>query len=222
MAIAFPTPAVGFMATRGGELRRTRDGGRPWRVVATGRRFVSLSFLSVARGFALTNRGRVAATTDGGRSWRVLHSFGKGGGDGPFPGAIQFVDAEHGWAAPAGSVYRTTDGGSTWGRQRFQCGFALGGFSFVDARTGFIICGGQPATIEQEKSLYVTTDGGVSWRRRACVHALGPRCKGNLRLSGYASGLAFRDGRTGLLISDRGGIARTRDGGRHWADSLFT
>jgi photosystem II stability/assembly factor-like uncharacterized protein len=164
----------------------------------------------------------VAATDDGGRSWQALHSFGKHAVDSPFPGAIEFVDAEHGWAAPSGFLYRTTNGGSTWTRQRFQCGFALGGFSFVDARTGFMICGGQPATIDQQKDLYATDDGGLSWHRRACVHTVGPRCQSNLQLGGFASGLAFRDAKTGLLITDRGGIARTHDGGLNWADSLFT
>jgi photosystem II stability/assembly factor-like uncharacterized protein len=222
VALDFLTPERGFLATRGGELRRTDDGGRTWKLVAAGRRFVSLSFLSARAGFALTAKGRVAATGDGGRSWRILHSFGGLSEDGPFPGAIQFVDAEHGWAAPSGYVYRTLDGGATWRRLGFQCSFALGGFSFVDASTGFLICGGQPATIEQEKDLYVTADGGESWRRRACAHVFGPKCPGDLAESGYASGLAFRDARTGLLLTGRGGIARTLDGGVHWRGSLLT
>jgi len=183
---------------------------------------VALSFPSVTKGFGLTARSRVAATGDGGHSWRAIHSFGRIVRNGPFPGAIEFVDAEHGWAAPSGFLYRTSDGGSTWTRQGFQCGFALGGFSFVDSRTGFMICGGQPATIDQQKDLYATDDGGLTWHRRACVHAVGPRCKGNLQLGGYASGLAFLDASTGLLLADRSGIARTHDGGRHWDDVLFT
>jgi photosystem II stability/assembly factor-like uncharacterized protein len=222
VALDFVTPARGFLATRGGELRRTDDRGRTWKLVATGPRFVSLSFLSPIAGFGLTAKGRVAATRDAGRSWRILHSFGGLSEDGPFQGAIKFVDAEHGWAAPSGYVYRTLDGGATWRRLRFQCSFALGGFSFVDASNGFLICGGQPATIEQEKDLYVTADGGESWRRRACAHVFGRKCPGNLTESGYASGLAFRDARTGLLLTGRGGIARTLDGGVRWSESLLT
>ena len=220
----FLTPNRGFLATRDGELRRTSDGGRTWQVVSAGRRFVSLSFVSSAAGFALTTGGRFASTRDGGRSWRIVHAFRSPAATGPYSGAIEFVDATDGWAAPSGwgSVYRTVDGGATWRRQPFRCGLALGGFSFVDDSNGFLICGGQPATIDQQKNLYISADGGETWRRRACVHAIGPRCPGNLALAGYASGVAFRDLRTGLLLADRSGIARTLDGGRHWKQTLFT
>ncbi len=223
VAIDFLTPARGFMATRGGDLRRTADGGRTWTVVARGPKLASLSFVSASEGFALTTRGRVVATRNGGRSWRLLHSFVGHPDGGPFRGAIQFVDRERGWASAFGDrVYRTVDGGTSWSPMAFQCGFGLGGFSFVDQSKGFLICGGQGATIEQEKDLYVTAHGGQTWRRRACVHVFGPKCRGNLSLGGYASWLDFRDAQTGLLVSDRAGIALTLDGGRRWAGTLFT
>jgi len=44
-----------------------------------------------------------------------------------------------------------------------------GGVSFLDARRGYVVCGGQPATIMQAKEVYATSDGGVTWHLRACV-----------------------------------------------------
>jgi len=200
------------MATRDGELQRTDDGGRTWRTVSKGRRFVSLSFVSPAAGFALTAGGDVASTSDGGRSWRVVHSFGRRAEGGPLRGAIEFVDSNHGWASPTGeSAYGTISGGTSWTKLVLPCDHTVVATSVVSYAAGFLVCGAQPGAGNQAKDLYATADGGRTWTHRA-----------RLPEGGYVGMLDFLDDRTGLLVTDRGGISRTADGGRSWTQTLLT
>ncbi len=222
IAIAFLSPARGFLATAADTLRRTDDGGRTWRTLAVGFHFVSLSFVSPSAGFAITPQGLVFSTSDGGRSWRALHDLGVGRG-GPLTGTIQFVDARHGWASPTGeSVYGTSDGGASWSRLSLPCRNSSVAVSFVDTSSGFLICGGGAGAGSQEKDFYATSDGGQTWARRACTRGYRPKCTSSLPGSGYVGHLAFADARTGLLATDRGGIWRTRDGGSSWRQTLLT
>jgi photosystem II stability/assembly factor-like uncharacterized protein len=48
-----------------------------------------------------------------------------------------------------------------------------------------------------------------------------PRCPGVIDANGHVSSLDFRDDRVGLLVTDRGGLARTVDGGHRWKNTLF-
>jgi photosystem II stability/assembly factor-like uncharacterized protein len=216
-AIDFLTPALGFRATRDGALARTRDGGETWHVLWHGMRFTSLRFLTKRRGFALSERGRLLATRDGARSWVVLRSSVE---------AFAFADARHGWAAGGSRLFRTTDGGRAWTRISSPCSrftLYIGGLSFPKPRSGFVVCGGQPATIMQAKEVYATSDGGANWRLRACVRFVRRTgCPGRIDANGHVSGVDFRDAQVGLLLTNRGGIARTTDRGRRWTTTLFT
>jgi photosystem II stability/assembly factor-like uncharacterized protein len=222
-AIDFLTPARGFLVTRGGVLRRTADGGKHWQVVRDGLRLVALRFLTPRRGFALSERGRLLSTRDGGRSWSVLRRLRASE---PIVGAFAFPTGRDGWAVAEDRLFRTRDGGRTWRRLRSprrRLTLYIGGISFVDARRGYVACGGQPATIMQAKEVYASTDGGATWRLRACVRFVRDSgCPGRIEADGHVSGLDFRDVHVGLLITDRGGIARTADGGRRWTDTLVT
>jgi photosystem II stability/assembly factor-like uncharacterized protein len=225
-AVAFVDPRHGFLGTAGGQLLATSDGGAHWRLIGN-RRVVALSFLDRRRGYALTSAGTGIATRDGGRTWFPLRQPRKaapGGPRGPFPGAIEFADANHGWVEPSdGRLYSTADGGSSWTRLKIPCDFVIGGISLVDARRGYLICGGQPATIQQEKELYATADGGTTWRLVAAVLFGAPKPRPNgLPGSGHVAGLDFVTTRRGLLVTSRGGIAVTNDGGRTWRSRLFT
>jgi photosystem II stability/assembly factor-like uncharacterized protein len=123
--------------------------------------------------------------------------------------AVQFVSSWQGWAAGAGHVLATTDGGRTWTRQ-YTGTAALDQVDFVDARDGW-------AT--GTNSLLRTTDGGATWS------AVGDPC-GAIRSvhfvtpdAGYAvaGGSQVRiDG--GLPAPVAGGeLLATTDGGQSWA-----
>jgi photosystem II stability/assembly factor-like uncharacterized protein len=220
--VSFVSPADGFLATKGGRLLATGDGGRSWRRVGPNVRFVRLDFLSVEHGFALTASAALLETGDGGRSWRWLYRFGGvagGGPSGPFSGALEFVDDRHGFVGSRdGRIYRTADGGRSWTPLRFRCGFVLGAVAFLDARRGSVVCGGQPATVMQEKQLHATSDGGASWSLRARTSSR----RGGLPWTGYADGLALVTPRVAFMSADRAGIYATSDGGRSWRTVLFT
>jgi photosystem II stability/assembly factor-like uncharacterized protein len=221
----FTTPERGFLATGDGRLLATLDGGRSWHIVGPRRRFLALEFLTARHGFAFTRAGTLLETRDGGRSWHFVRAFA--GGEGvPVQAAIQFSDARRGWVIPSDQrIYRTHDGGRSWTRLAFRCGFVLGGASPAADTTGYALCGGQPATIDQLKELYETRDDGNSWRLVARGHLCrGKRCRADddVPLTGHASGLVFRSPRDGLMLASRLGIYRTRDGGRHWRTTLFT
>jgi photosystem II stability/assembly factor-like uncharacterized protein len=226
VAMDFVTPKDGFLATRDRRLLASRDGGRGWQPVGPRRRFVELEFVTPRNGYALTPAGELLETKDGARSWRFVRAFPGEDAGGPFRPTVRFVDARRGWVIPSDQrIYRTHDGGRSWTRLAFRCGFVLGGASPAGKTTGYALCGGQPATIDQLKELYETRDDGNSWRLVARGHLCrGRRCRADedVPRTGHASGLFFRSSRDGLMLASRLGIYRTRDGGRHWRTTLFT
>ena len=76
-----------------------------------------------------------------------------GGGTAAALQAIQFVDQGHGWAAGAGRIMATSDGGRTWARQ-YSGTAALQQLDFTDAAHGWAAGQG---------TLLRTTDGGATW-----------------------------------------------------------
>jgi photosystem II stability/assembly factor-like uncharacterized protein len=227
VAMDFVTPERGFVATGDGRLLVTGDGGRSWRSAGARRRFLDLEFLTPRHGFTLTRVGTLLETSDGGHSWRFVRALRGGNEGGPSLAAARFTDGDRGWVVGFdGRIYRTRDGGRSWTKLRFHCGDdSFGGASPADASTGYVLCGGVPATIQQEKRFYATHDGGDSWRlvarSRFCP---GARCRvhDGVPLTGHASGLLFRSPFDGLMLANRLGVYRTRDGGRHWRTTLFT
>lgn len=223
LTVSFVSKQRGFLATVGGRLLTTRDGGRNWHRVGAPLRFLRLSFLSAREGFALTKAAVLLQTSDGGQVWSRLYAFVASTlrPPGPFGESLEFVDREHGFAALGGRIYRSLDGGRTWSRLPFRCGavfFAFGGVAFVDPRRGYAICGSQAATDMQTKELFTTSDGGGDWRllSRTVKHGAG------LPWIGFADGLAFPAAAVGYLSADRAGIYRTSDGGNSWHTVLFS
>ena len=222
LAVSFVSKRQGFLATVGGRLLTSGDGGRIWHQVGPRRRFLKLDFLSSQRGYALTKSGVLLQSGDGGRAWSRLHAFAEVGRQGLSAGTLHFVDRQHGFVGSAdGHIYRSDDRGQTWTRLPFGCNgvfFAFGGVAFVDPSRGYAICGSQAATVMQTKKLFTTSDGGSHWRLRSRT---GKRRTG-LPWSGYADALAFPSASIGYLSADRAGVYRTSDGGRDWQTVLFT
>jgi photosystem II stability/assembly factor-like uncharacterized protein len=130
-------------------------------------------------------------------------------GQAPALAAVQFVDPRHGWAAGAGRVLATTDGGRTWIRQ-YGGSADLDQVDFTDRQHGWAIGG---------DTLLRTTDGGATWTPlpQSCssqlisVHFVSATAGYAIRIS--ASGLA----QAGLFTSvPSGSLVRTTDGGATW------
>jgi photosystem II stability/assembly factor-like uncharacterized protein len=246
VAVDFPTPKSGYLGLRGGRMLATDDSGRSWRTVSGGPRFDALAFVSPRVGFGLSGR-LLFRTVDGARRWERFHAFPRGRGSfGPAGEVLSFVDRGHGWAVPAdGRLYRTRDGGRSWARVGFPCSAAevAGGVSFVTRKVGFAVCGGQPATIMQERSYYRTDDGGDRWRlteRRiftghvSGIEYLSERVGferasrlGVGRLPGHeivldtndiesVLSMSWPDAEHGFALLSHSGLVHTDDGGRHW------
>jgi len=130
-------------------------------------------------------------------------SAGAVGDTAPALQAIQFVDQGHGWAAGAGRIMATSDGGRTWTRQ-YSGTAAVAQLDFTDAAHGWAAGQG---------TLLRTTDGGATWTALP-VPALSGHCLalGSVHFVspdlGYA--IAASTGADGRLL-------RTTDGGVTWA-----
>ncbi|MGH2500222.1 MAG: hypothetical protein ACRDF0_09065, partial [Candidatus Limnocylindria bacterium] len=144
-------------------------------------------------------------TRDGGRSWsQVLRGR---------PLAVDFVDAERGWALlytpPGTRVISTSDGGRTWQR-RYPDDRAVPAFgvSFVSPAEGFGI--GLP---EDRDAVLKSEDGGATWRRIGALPA--PPHANN---AFAARSVSFVDRTTGWAVDAFGRLQRTGDGGRTWRE----
>ena len=205
LAVAFGTPLHGYISLPDGRVLATEDGGGTWRRVGTAPPLRALDAVSSGLLFGLSGRV-LLRSRDGGRTWSRLHRFRAEGEVGPGAGAVEFVDRDHGWvSARGGPLYRTVDGGRRWTAAGPSCGrldLYVGGFSFLDRRHGFAVCGGQPATIMQHRTYLRTSDGGTTWHVvRAGI------------FDGYVTALAYVSTRVGFQAADRDGI-RSVTGGR--------
>ena len=99
------------------EFYTTSDGGRHWRattpLVTRDDWLQSWSWPDAAHGFA-ANDSEFCITGDSGRTWRSrdLPAALKG------ITQIDFVSSSIGWAVASGRLFKTTDGGDSWVRQR--------------------------------------------------------------------------------------------------------
>ena len=223
VSVDFVSGRRGYLATEVGLILRTNDGGVTWAAAgAPIRNLADIDFISARHGFAITRRNVLLSTHDGAHSWQRVHRFPPDPNG--FGAGVVFVDPTHAWVLPSsGPLYRTRDSGRTWDPLSLPCGEYdhPAGPSFLDERSGYLVCGGQPAAGNQEKALYVTNDGGDTWTERSGTYVLHPNAGRTVPATGYASGLQFRNTKMGLLSAARGGIFRTQTGGLTWRQVFY-
>jgi photosystem II stability/assembly factor-like uncharacterized protein len=159
-------------------LFRTTDSGHTW----TPGNYPDLKLITNHLEFADTKHGlsvelnAMQFTTDGGRTWRRsrycpgtdmrLHEAEMGSDT--FTGtAAQLLDSRYGWWTVEGDIFRTTNGGRTWCRQRSiqYHGFlvVLGEIRFASRYLGWALPRSFPPPTDEPTPLFETQDGGVSW-----------------------------------------------------------
>jgi photosystem II stability/assembly factor-like uncharacterized protein len=171
-------------------LAVTHDGGSRWTLALDSSgmkiRAAGAYFRSSADGWLLeqgpiTPSGRqivVMRTTDGGMHWVAQVPFMLPPWEDVGSGSVLFSDALHGWVLLAAVtspnfswayLFRTTDGGQTWGLA--QAPFD-GRLSFIDSLTGWIVGG------LSGEQLAVTHDGGSTWTPESIGAPFGPPIAG--------------------------------------------
>jgi len=137
--------------------------------------------------------------------------------------SIEFVDQSHGWAAGAGRIMATSDGGHAWTRQ-YAGTAALRQVDFTDAAHGWAVGQG---------TLMSTGDGGATWTTRpepmlngqcaavSAVHfvspSLGYAIAASADSTSAGAGAGSAGGAAAGAANAGGQLLRTTDGGVTWA-----
>jgi photosystem II stability/assembly factor-like uncharacterized protein len=149
-------------------IHRTTDGGATWQEVysdmTAGAFFDAIKMYDAMSGVVLGNpvsgKWTILKTTNGGATWNQMPTAPPAIGieTGMVHGLATF-GSSHMWFTPSGQskrVYRSTDGGATWGYSDLPFEQATPGVWFVDANVGIVVANNGEAAR--------TTDGGVTWK----------------------------------------------------------
>lgn len=204
----FIDASAGWLLTRGGALRSTRDGGRTWAEQTFPNHVVrAVRFADPLHGWWVGEqpldgipdaRGVAFATSDGGEHW-YEQALGVAS-----PARWRLVDvwprsAHEAWVVGSDFLLQTSDGGNSWNDRSFA---ELGrwrndSIRFYRGGVGVIVR--SPA-----EGFLMSEDAGLHWRpRRTPVSAP------------VLDGLAFVDSRH-AWASIAGQIYRSADGGQSW------
>lgn len=192
------------------------DGGRTWRVFRIDYLPVSSSFfLDANAGWAMVWDRGIYRTDDGGKRWEFLTGSLKRGG-------MFFLNKNIGWLSGEDGLFSTRDGGSTWESMvSYGSSFVpVTNYHFVTATQGWVGGGlyaywpdrppgqGIPPVMPAY-SLYKTTDSGATFREVRAIPEWG-------HWEDRPTSLTFVDSQMGWVVSEKGLIIRTDDGGNTW------
>jgi len=212
-AVFFVDSRHGWIAGDAGFVSHTDDGGVSWaqQSVKTSDAINDIYFRNKDSGFLLAG-GLIFKTVDGGLSWTAgqeISPVGVGGAQAELY-SIRFSNKNNGWVVGSLSratkngdsvvvdslIYKTTDSGNTWQRQRLPSKEELIHLDFVNEKHGWIV--GSSGTVLH------TDDGGETWMRQQS------RTKSTL----YH--VYFRSEKKGWAVGEHATILRTIDGGESW------
>lgn len=193
LKVYFKTPSTGIGMSEG-SIYKTDNNGSTWTsaAVALSNRWTSMFFLDTVNGWISTGLyppytptyGEVKRLTNGDLPMTSLGPYGK-----QCLYDVFFVDQTHGWTVgDSGTVFRTTDAGSTWETQNSSTFQNLRSVYFRDRNNGLIA--GASGT------LLSTTDGGTNWKQLA-----------NLTQKTLRT-IAFPDKQNGWVVGDNGTIIK--------------
>jgi photosystem II stability/assembly factor-like uncharacterized protein len=224
MSVHFATAEEGWLAggriaTGGGVILHTKDGGANWEVQlgdpqSSDRAYRDLRFAGPKIGFAVQSTGagdhQLLRTTDG-QNWAPSGTVGQNRTD------YRFVSAEVGFYTGGTDIHRTRNGGRTWERV-YQCRIKaeINGLTrdvncdleqlyFVSPNVGYAMSQGLGAGAGFVMAK--TEDGGTTWTPWVILPGE----------DGKEGALYFSDANTGVMRTINGKVFRTTDGGKTWA-----
>lgn len=148
-----------------GTIIRTTDGGATWTAQASGTTawLLGIDFADATHAWIVGENGTVLASTDAGATWQAQAT-----GLTSRLGSVDFVDANTGWIAGGepwdgdahddDGVYKTTDGGVSWIRQRTGA-HSVREVVAADANVAYA----SGSTVDDGFVITKTTDGGATW-----------------------------------------------------------
>jgi photosystem II stability/assembly factor-like uncharacterized protein len=129
---------------------------------------IALDMFNELDGWAVTG-AEIVRTNDGGLTWYNVSppDMTETG----YSVDTFFLDNEHAWVQKpdlekypnSGTMYRTEDGGLTWGN--FVVPFSRGDLNFIDAEHGWVMADLGVGAGSNAVAVFQTTDGGYTWNR---------------------------------------------------------
>jgi photosystem II stability/assembly factor-like uncharacterized protein len=201
--IDFLTSTEGWVCGYWGNLYRTRDGGNSWtKTEFEGKpHFWDIAFLSTGVVLACGERGALYRNENNGEVWQKLNLNTTDS----FWYLYEYDDANIWLCGYNGSLYFSSDRGKTWKSRLQNRSYYLNSVSFISPEEGWVA---------GEKGLMLhTVDGGAVWKVLDT----------NLPASTLPRDIIMSDRLHGRLITVRGQILSTSDGGKRWDEefSLF-
>lgn len=189
------TRAGTVLATIGGALYRSVDGGAHWAVVAAGRHYGALALSADGGTVWVSSTAGTFATTDGSRLTAVGGpAFGPQDGtltaDPTSPGVLYAV----GWRTAGGGLWRYV--GGSWTQLSTNTQVAAVAVDPTDTSRLLAVIGDRPYHDVSAGGVLLSTDGGTSWNDvtgtlpmpRASAAAWDPRHPGHAVVGTYGGG----------------------------------
>ena len=189
-AVYFLNNDSGFVASWGGKIYNTTDGGVTWveQLYDNQAGFNDLFFYNSEVGFAVGYNNKVYKTINGGLTWTEL--IGVPAGDYE---AISCPNIDTCFVCGLENVIKTTDGGSTWQTIFTMPSGYLFGMDFLNTNYGFIT----------GYKTYKTNDGGNNWTE---IYG-----KTNQDIQFFSENI-------GYAIAEFDTLRKTTDGGINWTE----
>lgn len=180
---------------------KTEDGGANWTATDLGvfKPTRAVQWVASQEAFLGGNTG-ILRTTDGGKSWSLT------------PGikasviSLSFVSRDTGFVLAgeswAGTVFRTTNGGTTFDTAGIPGEFGIECIRFLSSAVGF--AGG--ADLSGNSVIRKTLDGGKTWSGASIPASA----------SGLVRSIQFVNSLTAYGFGDGGQVLRSNDGGKIW------
>jgi len=190
-----------WLAESNGAILRSTDNGTSWTWEYNGASWSSIAFSDSLNGWVVAGSnvgtdGYCFKTTDAGATWSR---------DPNAPGGSQvtFVNSSRGWMLWPGNsaaIWRTTNGGTSWGRFSIGASAWIQGICFPSQDSGWAYGG--------SGTIRFSSNGGVSWSSQTSGE------------SNYIETAYFVNSREGWAAGGYGGsngfILHTSDGGATW------